>query len=92
MKAYRLLPLAVLLAVSMPTWAADEAAKAPGPAASMPQDCAKVAKHDHGADRGTRAPAGTSAKAARECDAMSSEQTAKKKSKAHDHSKMHKTM
>jgi hypothetical protein len=92
MKTYRLLPLAVLLAVSMSTWAADEAAKAPLQAASMPQDCAKVTKHDHGADRGTRAAAGTSAKAAKDCDAMSSAQTAKKKAKAHDHSKMHKTM
>jgi hypothetical protein len=82
--------LVLILACAIPAQAADTAMPA-ATAASMPHDCGMAMKgHDHGADRGTRAPAGAQ-KAAMSCGGSASAPAAKAKSKpVHDHTKMHK--
>ena len=67
--------------------APQAAASAAAPAASMPHDC-KVAKHDHGAEKGMPMP-----KSAMCADAAASAPKAKAKpAPRHDHTKFHKNL
>ena len=69
MKQLQALSLALLLAAAVPAYSASDAATKPAAAASVPHDCGKAVKpHDHGAERGTRAPAGKAAKPSMGCD------------------------
>ncbi len=77
-------------------YAAGEAAPAPAEAASaalMPMDCGKqMARHDHGAEKGTPMP--MSAKCAMASDAPADASAPKKTEsiKGHDHARFHKLM
>lgn len=92
MSAFHVFPLAVALMLS----AAAVAQDGPGPttapvapaAASMPQDCTKaMARHDHGAEKGTPAPKSGA------CPMATGASPAKAKAKmGHDHARFHKLM
>jgi hypothetical protein len=90
MSVFHVFPLAVVLTLSAAAIAQESPAPAAAPAAaaSMPHDCAKsMARHDHGAEKGTPTPM------AGGCPVATSASPAKAKAKqGHDHSKFHKLM
>ena len=91
MFAFRILPIVCALALSAAAAVAQEAPVTPPAAAAapkMPHDCTKpMARHDHGAERGTP----TAMPAACHKDAATSAKT-KGKARGHDHSRVHKLM
>ncbi|HSW08019.1 hypothetical protein [Aquabacterium sp.] len=73
------------LAAGIMAFAAATALAQPAPAtpaASMPMmDCQKMAKHDHGAEKGTPTPKSTA------CVNATAASSARRKAPAHDHGK-----
>ena len=62
-------------------------------AAAMPMDCAKMARHDHGAERGTPGPAMSAGCPMASGAAPGKTSTrAKPKNAGHDHARVHKLM
>ena len=92
MFAFRIFSIAFALALSTAAVAqqAPVPASAPdaGAASTMPHDCVKpMARHDHGAEKGTPTPMSSG------CPMAASASSARAKAKpGHDHSKFHKLM
>lgn len=62
-------------------------------AAATPMGCAKIARHDHGAERGTPAPMmSAGCPMAAEAAAGKTSTRAKPKKAGHDHARVHKLM
>lgn len=91
MSTYRLISFTFALALSVAAVAQERPAAASPPVAapSTPSDCAKpIARHDHGAEKGTPSP-----KAAMPCAATPAASATKTKAiSGHDHAKFHKQM
>jgi hypothetical protein len=92
MFASRIFPIAFALALSAAAVAQEAPVPTPAPdagaASTMPRDCAKpMARHDHGAEKGTPTPMSAG------CPMATSASPAKTKAKlGHDHAKFHKLM
>jgi hypothetical protein len=90
MSVFHVFPVALALVLSTAAFAQDAFKPAPAPpaAASMPHDCAKpMARHDHGAEKGTLTPMSGA------CPMAADASPAKVKAKrGHDHSRVHKLM
>jgi hypothetical protein len=92
MSAFHVFPLAVALVMSAAAVAQEAPAPAPAPARaaapSMPQGCAKaMARHDHGAEKGTPTPMSGGCAMAADSSPVKS-----KAKRGHDHAKSHKLM
>jgi putative alpha-1,2-mannosidase len=91
MKTSPIIALAFTVSLSTLTLAqgsggAPAAPAAPAAAASASTDCAKpMARHDHGAEKGTPSP-----KAAAPCGAAAASKKTAKAKTGHDHAKIHK--
>jgi hypothetical protein len=97
----RLLPIAVMALFSVAALAqeapAPAPAQAPTDAAAMPRDCTQqMARHDHGAEKGTPTPMSSLSmpmSMTTGCAAAPADPATKAKVKpGHDHSKFHKLM
>jgi hypothetical protein len=91
MSAFHVFQLAVALMLSTAAVAQDGPVPTTAPAAaSMPQDCPKaIARHDHGAEKGTPTPNSSA------CPMATAASPDKAKAKAklgHDHARFHKLM
>ena len=92
MFASRIFSIAFALALSTAAVAQEAPAPTAAPAvdatSTMPRDCTKpMARHDHGAERGTPTPMSGG------CPMATSDTSAKTKAKlGHDHAKFHKLM
>jgi hypothetical protein len=92
MFASRIFPIAFALALSTAAVAQGAPVSTPAPdagaASTMPRDCTKpMARHDHGAEKGTPTPMSAV------CPTATTASPAKAKSKpGHDHARFHKLM
>jgi hypothetical protein len=95
MTASRLFMFSLALVLFGAALAQERPATDPAPAAPSSGDCAKpLARHDHGAEKGTPSPkAGAPCADAPAASAAKTKAKAKAKGKpGHDHSKVHKLM
>jgi hypothetical protein len=90
MSVFYVFPVALALVLSTAVVAQESPVPNPAPAgaASMPHDCAKpMARHDHGAEKGTPTPMSAA------CPMASAAPVEKAKAKrGHDHARVHKLM
>lgn len=96
MSARHLACAIALSALALPAAYAADPVDAPPTqpaAAAMPMDCAKMARHDHGAERGTPTPTMSAGcpMATAAAPAKTSAQARPKKA-GHDHARVHKLM